>query len=394
MPAETPKTLIPKTVDIPSGLLADIKWIGDVGEATTIVFRVPGDYAEQRKVFDQVPEVIGIQRLLTLARAGARFEVLWSESVWTTVSASAAIFPLLAILLLLSRASHSVHRTDGGPEPRKANDSVKRLLQHRFSRDAFADSELVVCLESGGFVLPWDLYLPNTQSLRPRDDFETLVVDAITAQVAEGTSRQLIYRNASSLGVVVAELFENTDMHGRLDLAGKSLGTDAFRGVIFKRIKVDAPTLHPKKGAPTSRVVECFEVSIFDSGIGYFESYTRGEMVSELDFEWKVLHNCLERHYHPDIKDHRANHRAMGLYEVLRAIQTLKGRIEIRTGRLYAYRTFMDSDLQVQMMEKDPMAYHAWPKPKLLDVDKRYLAFPTEHESLCGSSVRIIIPLG
>jgi hypothetical protein len=35
----------------------------------------------------------------------------------------------------------------------------------------------------------------------------------------------------------------------------------------------------------------------------------------------------------------------------------------------------------------------AWPEPRLLDLDKRYLALPTEHELLVGASVRILVPL-
>lgn len=393
MPAEAPDSLVPDIIELPYGLQTSIDWIKNVGDQTIIVLKVSEGYVNQTVQFDHFPEAIAIQRLLTLARAGVCFEIQWCETIWAAVCSSAAIFPLLGIILLLSRASHSLYRADGTQQVLDASSAVKLLVKHRFARDQFADSELVVCLESRGYKLPWDLYIPNTQNIRPRDDFETLVVDALTAQVAEGLSRELIYRNAASLGVVVAELFENTDLHGRLDLNGKTLGADAIRGVMFKRIKINVPLLRPEVGTPRFKTIECFEVSVFDSGVGYFESYTRGEAVYELDYEWKVLHNCLERHYHPDIKDHRANHRAMGLYEVLRAIQTLKGRIEIRTGRLYAYRTFMDSDLQVQMTDKAPMAYHAWPKPKLLDVDKRYVALPTEHESLCGSAIRIVIPL-
>lgn len=393
MPVETPNAPVPDVLELPNGLLADLDWIDAVGDQTTIILKVSEDYLSQSVVFDHIPEVIGIQRLLTLAKAGVTFDVIWSEETWSRVSSSAAIFPLLGVLVLLARATHSMLIADGTKTRLDCVDAVKKLLKHRFARDPFADSELVVCADARGGVLPWDFYLPNTQSLRPRDDFETLVVDALTAHVAEGASRELIYRNASALGVVVAELFENSDMHGRLDLTGKPLGPDAIRGVIFKRIKVELPLVRREKNSPSSKTVECFEVSVFDSGVGYFESYTRGEQLGELDYEWKVLHNCLERHYHPNIKDHRPNHRAMGLYEVLRAIQTLKGRIEIRTGRLYAYRTFLDSELQVQMTEKAPMAYHSWPKPKLLDFDKRYVAFPTAHESVCGSSVRIVIPL-
>jgi hypothetical protein len=392
---DAPLSVIPDVIELPTGLLEAAPWLDLVNAGTTLTFNVGEGYTTWKSELGATPEVVGIQRLISLARKDASFEVLWNEKALKTVLSSAAIFPLLAIVLLLSRATHRVRHADGSSESIDVGDAVRPLLKHRLARDLFADSEMVVCLDGRGAPLPWDIYLPHSQTLRPREDFETLVVDALTAQVAEGTSRDTVYRNASSLGTVVAELVENTDMHGRLDVAGRALGTDAFRGLIFKRIKMDVPYVRPARGTPTSRMVEFFEVSVFDSGVGYFEAYTRGEQArnADLNYEWKVLHNCLERHYHPDVKDHSAGHRAMGLYEVLKAIQVLKGRIEIRTGRLYAYRTFLDGELQAQMTLKEGFAYHGWPVPKLLDVNKRYLARPSEHEPLCGSSVRIVIPL-
>lgn len=394
MPEVSPLPAIPTAIELPAGLLGDVGWLVRVGPETSLTLRVPGVATSLEAEFEGTPEVVAIQRLITLARRGARFHVEWEEKAWNAVKTSAAIFPLLAVALLLSKASHSIRLADGTNGALAVGEAVKGLLKHRLARDLFADNEMVVCVDGLG-TLPWDFYLPSSQRLRPRDDFETLVVDAITAQVGEAASRDSIYRNAGALGVIVAELVENTDMHGRLDLAGRTLGEDAYRGVIFKRIKVDVQVLRAAKGEPTNRSVDCFEVSVFDSGIGYFESYTRGDKLSaeNLDYEWKVLHNCLERHYHPEIRDHSAGHRAMGLYEILRAIQTLKGRIEIRTGRLYAYRTFLDGEIQAQMTHKVPLAHHAWPVPKLLDLDRKYVARPSQHELLCGSSVRIIIPL-
>lgn len=395
MPEAPLSTVIPQVVELPSGLLGDVGWLGLVDQQTCLTLSVAGTPAKWGSELEGAPEVICIQRLVTLARVGASFRVLWEEKAWGAVRQSAAIFPLFAIAMLLSKSKHEVLREDGSVDQISVEESVKALLKYRLARDLFADREMVVCVDRLGGQLPWDLYLPANQRLRPRDDFETLVVDALTAQVGEATSRQNIYKNAGALGVVVAELVENTDIHGRLDLEGRTLGDDAYRGVIFKRIKRELPILRAAKGAPATYFVDCFEVSVFDSGIGYFESYTRGERVSgaDLEYEWAVLHNCLERHYYPELRDHSAGHRAMGLYEVLRAIQALKGRIEIRTGRLYAYRTFLEGELQAQMREKQPLAYHAWPVPKLLDLDKKYVAKPSKHEQLCGSSVRIIIPL-
>lgn len=78
---------------------------------------------------------------------------------------------------------------------------------------------------------------------------------------------------------------------------------------------------------------------------------------------------------------------------MLRAIQALKGRIEIRTGRLFAYRTFLDGELQAQMQPRTEFSRLAWPVPKLLDVGKKYVANPSANEHLIGASVRIIVPL-
>ena len=356
---------------------------------------VPADYeAHMQAAFGQ-SEVVGIQRLLTLARLGARFRVIWDEGVSRKATLGASIFPLLAVLLLLRNASHLVSLADGTQTDMPSERTRRAILRHRLARDLFADSDILVCADDAGEALPVDLYDLETLKLHQREDFETLVIEALAAQLGGSSSSSTIYRSASALGRIVAELFENTDMHGKLDLAGRPLGADSLRGLIFKRVKVTVSVLRPPPGAPRTRVVDCFEASVFDSGVGYFESYTRGHASDKtpLNDEWKVLHNCLERHYHPELPDHRAGHRALGLYEVLRAIQTLKGRIEIRTGRLFAYRTFLDGELQAQMQPRAAFSHFAWPVPRLLDVGKKYLARPSENEPLVGSSVRIIIPL-
>jgi len=305
------------------------------------------------------------------------------------------MFPLLAVLLLMRNSAHKVIAENGESADLPLERIRRAILSHRLARDFFADSDTIICADSAGEPLPEDLYDPATLRLHAREDFETLVVDALLAQVGDSSRRSEIYSRASTLGVVLAELFENTDMHGRLDSIGRPLGEDSLRGLIFKRVKVEVPVLRPPIGAPKTRILECFEASVFDSGIGYFASYTRGALseATSLEEEWKVLHNCLERHYYPELLDSRAGHRALGLYEVLRGLQSLHGRIEIRTGRLFAYRTFLDGELQAKMKPRAAYAHFSWPAPKLLDVGKRYRAQPSEHEFLVGSSVRIIIPL-
>jgi len=356
---------------------------------------VPDDYEDLLAAAKGQSEVLGIQRLLTLARSGAALRVSWQPAIAKKAFASGSIYPLLAVLLLLQDAEHWLTQADG-EESKLAVDSVRRTIaKHRLARDFFADSDIVVCADSLGEGLPSDLYDAASRRLRSREDFETLVVDALSAQRRGSIGSATSYSSVSALGVIVAELFENTDMHAKLDLEGKPLKSDSIRGLMFKRVVIEVP---PDKGSPKGaapKPVECFEISVFDSGLGYYPSYTRQPLDStvELKDEWKVLHNCLERHYFPELTDNRAGHRAMGLYEVLRAIQSLKGRVEIRTGRLFAYRTFLDGQVQAQMQPLAAMAHFAWPKPRLLDVEKKYVAVPSEQDALVGTSVRVVVPL-
>jgi hypothetical protein len=387
----------PRTIELPLGLMAAVPWLNNVVENETLYFVVPANYEDLMESARDQSEVLGIQRLLTLAKKGAQIEVFWDKKVIQIVRSSAAIFPLLAVLLLLKKASHfaSPQSTYAEELTSSLKPIRKTIRQHQLKRDFFADSDSLICDDASGESLPVDLYNPETQKLHSREDFEILVVDVLAAQLGNSINRKEIYNKADSLGVIVAELFENTDMHGRLDLLRKPLLSDSLRGILFKRILMGQPLRKTSKSAEETGPIECFEISVFDAGLGYFSSYMRQafDPQTQLNEEWRVLHNCLERHYFPELVDHRAGHRGLGLYEVLRALQTLKGRIEIRTGRLFAYRTFFDGELQPQMQPRAEFSHFAWPKPRLLDVEKKYLARPSEHELLIGSSVRIIIPL-
>ena len=368
----------------------------DALAATALVITVPDDYEALIESATGQSEVLGIQRLLTIARRGSKVRVEWQPTIGKKVTASSSIYPLLSVLLLLQGAEHWVVDASGAATPLAVDHARKRIVNHRFAKDMFADSDVVVCADNLGAGSPPDLYDTSSAKLRSREDFETLILNALGPQISPSANKAGHYQYVNAIGVIVAELFENTDMHARLDLDGTPLKQNCLRGVMFKRIHIDvSPDRTVPKGASPKRV-DCFEISVFDSGVGYYSSYTKKPTEDagiDLTEEWKVLHNCLERHYHPELSDKRSGHRAMGLYEVLRSIQSAKGRIEIRTGRLYAYRTFLDGELQAQMQPMADFAHRAWPKPKLLDVDKKYVAVPSEHEKLVGTSIRVIVPL-
>lgn len=340
-------------------------------------------------------EVLAIQRLLTAASRSA-IAVRWGSDVSKIVLRSPTLFPLLAVLLCLRNTRHSLI-----DEPDKVMDIAaarKAICSYRLARDLFADHEIVLCADSLGRGTPEDFYKSRTGELRSREDIETVLQDALVAHGVSARNSAHGLGVARAVGIVVTELFENTNDHARLDLERKPVSPNGLRGFILKRLKLLLPTPAAKNRVSREALRDCLELSVFDSGPGYFGAYTRHALDSSASVrdEWKVLHNCLERHYHPDLPDSRPGHRGMGLNEVLRAIQSVKGLIEFRTGRLYGYRTFVEGSLQAQMLPAPDVSVRAvrsWPRPVLLDQSKRYVAQPTEHEHLVGSSIRVVLPL-
>ena len=383
-----------REITLPLGLMSDAALAGR-GEGRELVLHVPKDYDSLLKSAVEQSEVLGVQRLLTLARNGRIARISWAPEMAARIEKSASLYPLLAVAILLQGVAHFVARPGADDLPLLLDAARKSVLRHSLSRDMFSDSDIVVCADSLGVPPPRDLYQPGTRRLRAREDFEALVIDALTAQGFGQLGDSFMRGSASALGVIVAELFENTEVHGRYTLSGAPVGPDSVRGLILRRVSFTLPSHRIRNVQVAPRSIDCFELSVFDAGLGYFSSYLRKHLDESVDLneEWKVLHNCLVRHYHPELEDRRAGHRAMGLYEVLRAIQSLKGRIEFRTGRLFAYRTFMDGEVQALLEEKAEFAHRAWPKPRLLDVERRYVALPSEHERLVGASVRVLVPL-
>lgn len=383
-------------IQLPDALLDDkvVTAMLATGLSATNI-KVPNNYEALLAAEPFQSEVLAIQRLLTLPRLSTGLKVIWGDGIAKRVVASPAIYPMLAVLLLIHNAQHEVVDMHGQQFPLDASKVRNSLAKYQLKADLFADTQILACADSRGYGRPPDLYDPKTGKLRSRDDFETMVVDILARQIANDVERANSFSFSMALGVIVAELFENTDMHGKLELTGAPVKPNGIRGLVIKRIKVLVPQKKIGKGKPPMIDAPCLELSVFDSGIGYYPSYSKRALTKETDLkeEWKVLHNCLERHYYPELADSRVGHRAMGLYEVLRALNTLNGKIEIRTGRLFAYRSFLKGDLPTQMEAADSPDRPGRPKPKLVDVEKQYLAIPSANEVLIGSSVRVIVPL-
>jgi hypothetical protein len=354
---------------------------------------VPENYEELALSPELSGEVFAIQRLLTISRLGIPLTVSWAPAISRRLLEIVRLQPLLGVALMLQGVTHKLVGFGSSQSEQMLTAARDGVLRHRLIKDLFSPSQLLLCADSRGHGRPEQLYLPRGGALRPRSHFETLVQEVLATELKATGDTAKQFKWASSLGVIVAELFENTDVHAMTDLGGARFRTNAMRGLIFKRTKITVPMRDDSR-----KLIEvekdCLEISVFDTGLGYFRSFTRSEEQHDIEFEWRVLHKCLERHFDEDIPDLRPAHRALGLAEVLRSLQTLTGRIEIRTGRTFGYRTFIEGQLQAQMQPPgSEWSRFRWPRPKLLDMTKTVVAVPTAHEDIVGSAIRVIIPL-
>jgi hypothetical protein len=352
---------------------------------------VPEAYGDEMTDDVARSEVLAIQRLLTLSRHSP-IRVAWAKNIASRVLASPTIFPLLAVLIVLENASHEIEGLDEAQVVEALETARRKLFKERLKTDLFADTQVVICADSRGRGSPPDLYGADGRMIA-REDFEAIIEELVTRQVAVNASTSLAVHWSSALATIVSELFENADTHGKSELSGLPIRENGVRGLVLKRTKVERAKV--KDNAPLPAPIEAFELSIFDSGPGFYASYMGSplELGVDLALEWKVIHACLERHYEPGLTDIRQGHRGMGLYEVLRALQLLRGAIEVRTGRIHGYRTFMQGEFKFKMEPATSTTRPGMPKPQLLDVERKYVAVPSKHELLVGSSVRVIVPL-
>ena len=383
-------------IHVPMGLVdfEPGQWERVLGRS--VVLEIPEDYEQVVASAGAVGEVYAIPRVLSLARHQTSISVRWPSDLIAQMPMTAPWSPLLAVVVCLQGVNHE--------SPGLGSDDIDYLLArarhqvltYRLQSGGTTDCQLLLCGDARGHGRPLDLYDRSSSGLKSREDIETTVLGVLSPQLSSAEAASRKFALAGALAVIVAELFENTHLHGRLDLAKSPVGPNAMRGLMFRRISVTLPA-HQKSGRLVdAREVPGLEVSIFDSGLGYYASYSRQVLnaSTDLDEEWKVMHKCFARHFDSDLADQRQRHRGMGLYEVLRALQELNGSIEIRTGRLFAYRSFFEGEALPQMRPPSgPWVRIQLPKPVLLDVQNRLLRRPTENDAVVGAAVRIVVPL-
>lgn len=383
-------------IQVPMGLadFAPGQWQGALDGRVEL--EIPENYEHLFSSAGSVGEVFAIQRLLSLARNRTPIHVRWPSDLLARIPTVVSLHPMLAVVASLQSATHESVGLGAEHVDDLLTRARRQIFSYRLRGDFFTDSQILLCVDARGHGRPLDLYDRSSNGLRSREDIETTVLGVLSPHLSSAEAASEKFALAGALSVIVSELFENTHLHGRLDIAKTPVGPEAMRGLIFRRGSVTLPE-HQKLGRlVAAREVPGLEMSIFDSGLGYFASYTRQALDSStnLDDEWKVMHKCFSRHFDPAQIDHRQRQRGMGLYEVLRALQELKGSIEVRTGRLFAYRSFFEGAILPQMRPPSgPWARIRLPKPVLLDVQNRLTPRPTENDVVVGAALRILVPL-
>lgn len=398
-------------------LLSDLATTASLPDMGCDIFvDVPDSYLNDERFDLPGIEGLAIQRLITLAHEAKSIQFSWQSAAARRVLTSPSVHPLAAVALCLNNATHHAP-ADAALTADAFGRARAKLLNHQLGADMFSDREVLVCLDFERPSLPIDLYEPSTRRLRPEVDFESLVDDLVFAQRSAGFKAEKLPKMRMALAVILRELLENTDDHAKTDFDGKVLKPNSIRGLLVKRI-LETPRL-PKTSANDAPPVPCLEFTIFDSGIGYYNSYrrqllrgqTKGEPVVigdkqadtvrnfELgpdvpaEVEYAIVLKCLGRHSENAIPDSRPGHRGMGLYEVLRALKMMQGMLEVRTGRIHGYRSFLEGELRLQLEPETSKTNPGLPKPSLLDVDRKVAPYPAPRDRMRGSVVRVVVPL-
>lgn len=400
-------------------LLSDLATTAPLPETGCDVFiEVPDSYLSDERFELAGIEGLAIQRLITLAHDAASLKVLWHAASARRLLESPSLNPLAAVALCLMNAEHTLTK-DAELHPDAFERARKKLLGHQLAADMFSERQVLICLDFERPSLPSDLYEPSTRKLRPEADFESLVDDLVYSQHGAGFNAKNLSKLRMALAVILRELLENTDDHAKSDIEGRVLKPNSIRGLVVKRILENRR--FPARTANNLPPVPCLEFTIFDSGIGYYNSYrrqllrgqARGEPVVvgdkhadtirrfelgpdvPVETEYAIVLKCLERHSENAraIPDSRPGHRGMGLYEVLRALKMMQGMLEIRTGRIHGYRSFLEGELRIQLEPETSDTRPGMPKASLLDVDRKVTSYPSPRDIVRGSVVRIVVPL-
>jgi hypothetical protein len=340
-------------------------------------------------ILNNLNNALVIQRFLTAFAAAESVRLIWSDDAANLLKKNASASVLLCCIICLDEVAH-LNADLSEMRPAAINALREKVDRSRIEPDWFSGCSGIVCADyiSRG----WHSNLYTAQgALRSRGDIEDFLNPIIMARVEGLDSADSIKQWRDSLVSVVYELFENTHVHARFDLDGSTIKKNVLRTLIIRSTREFTGGNSEKISPRTPR--DCLEISVLDSGVGFFGSAFKKPIAREVDLnvEWLNVRKCLEKRV--DDEQPSPSHRGIGLYEVLRALHFLKGAIQIRSGNTFGYRSFFPGDFQVQMESRDSMKRPGMPKSKLLDFVDPYKPSPTRNTLVAGVVARTIVPL-
>ncbi|MES2241760.1 MAG: hypothetical protein V4639_02700 [Pseudomonadota bacterium] len=333
--------------------------------------------------------VWAVQRFITAILKFSEPTLCWSEKSLHALKNTPGSAFLLGCAIQIDSAKHIlIDGTSLTPSRRVALQQA--VGSHQLEPNWFDSTDSLVFTENKLRGWNKDFYT-GPALLRPRSEIERLLNPLIEAKIDGLPNEEMLNKWKDSLISVIYELFENTHIHARFNYDGFSIVPDLVRVVVVRLTKVS--TGGNAKNFRTGKIVDCLEISILDSGIGFFGSKFKRPIAEkdDLKVEWLNLRQCLDKHIDDEPFQH--THRGVGLYEVLRALYFLKGAIQVRSGRTFGYRSFLPVDYQLQMEPSSAASRPGMPKGKLLDFHEPYRASPTLNNEVRGVVARTLVPL-
>jgi len=240
------------------------------------------------------------------------------------------------------------------------------------------------------------LYTPHEQ-VKLAEAFYFLITKAVSLllrkfNIPPNALNELTRR---SLGTVIYELFKNTNDWARTSWDGtrvkRSIRAIHIRALTQKEVRISPKTTMLdefliRRGKSCSALIE---VSILDSGPGYAQRFGKRPLteIASTDTEYGLIQDCMTVH-HSTSEDPR---KGVGLHGVLYSIDSVRGFIKLRTGRLSLCRP-LDLHRYVESAKGLPATKVGRHKPWLMDSETRKVLW-TEMPNVTGALITAIIPV-
>jgi hypothetical protein len=216
----------------------------------------------------------------------------------------------------------------------------------------------IICIDNAvEYRRPVRLYVPGTNQVRSRKDFESLIHGCLeTLRPSLGLTERR--SKIEAIAALVHEAFQNTDDHAQTDFNGVRLSRSS-RGIIigFRYVPIEQLLGMAGAHAPlreyfanwrplgSSKHAQFVEVSVFDSGPGLAQNWLAktdrlsGGIIADnvsLDQEYKAVRGCLRKGGTTKTGGTSGN----GLFRIMGVAKRSGGFVRIRTGRLSLVKAF------------------------------------------------------